>query len=474
MCTSCAAVSADCPYLDHGDGSSLAACEASCESEVACNAINFGSSNGDCVLRACADPRHINTTAPYPGYSVYALPTRPTPPPGCWPNTGGGGGGGDSEPPASWAAAIARADRLFLPSDAAADPQYDLPQLGNGFLATQVMTDSLFVAGLYNGYSTQTPSHRARIPAPFAVPAPSGNVTAAAWDSREATYYRRSSIDPSPPGAPCTAASAVTCTSSPTRVWVEQRFYAHRALPSVLVMEVEVLDSNDGGGGASADASSVGAGAGGGSGAAPFAVLQLRQCPSDNSSDIAFAPVPLPPPAGASYSIVNGSTLVSEINSSALQGVALLTSALPPNGMLVVPAPRVTYAFLAVARTTVETRAADLVAAVQADWAQAAALAAAGTLHAAHVAEMDSAIWAAGLEVGGRADLAQVANASLAAIVGSMREDRAFAPSSSGLSGAGNSQTGYNGHVFCEYARAATAIARCSSHTPRPAARTHI
>jgi hypothetical protein len=176
-------------------------------------------------------------------------------------------------------------------------------------------------------------------------------------------------------------------------------------------------------------------------------MLELRNCPAANSTDIAFLPVALAPPASGLYTIVNGSTLVPEINASGLQGVAVLTSLFPPRGMLAVAAPGVTSVFLVVARTTVETPSAALVEAVQADWAAAQALVAAGTLHAAHVAEMERTVWAAGVELEGRQDLARIVNASLAAIAGSMREDRAFAPSSSGLSGAGNSQLGYNGHV---------------------------
>jgi trehalose/maltose hydrolase-like predicted phosphorylase len=178
-------------------------------------------------------------------------------------------------------------------------------------------------------------------------------------------------------------------------------------------------------------------------------MLRLASCPSANSSDLALAPVALPAPAAASYTVVNGSTLVAETNSSGVQAAALLTTLWPAFDMLAVAAPGETHAFLAVVRTSVETPAAALVDAVQADWAVAQLFVANGTLHSSHVAELEATIWGAGVELGGgRADLARIANASLAAIVGSMREDRAFAPSSSGLSGAGNSQTGYNGHVF--------------------------
>ena len=60
----------------------------------------------------------------------------------------------------------------------------------------------------------------------------------AALDVREATYFRRSYIDPSPPGA-CTNATTHSCSNAAARLWVEQRWYAHRSIPSLLVMEVQ-------------------------------------------------------------------------------------------------------------------------------------------------------------------------------------------------------------------------------------------
>ena len=48
-------------------------------------------------------------------------------------------------------------------------------------------------------------------------------------------------------------------------------------------------------------------------------------------------------------------------------------------------------------RTSVETAPADLVAAVQTDWAVAAGFAADGTLHARHVAEWEETVWVGGL-----------------------------------------------------------------------------
>ena len=387
-----AAVSPDCPYVDHGDGSSLPACQASCVANPACNVINAAVSadGGDCVFRQCSHPAAPNLTITQ-GYSAYGMPARTPLPPGCFPRGMNGGkrrhpparieGAFTEPPPASWAPRIASHDMLFTPTDVSLDPRYDLPLLSNGFLGTNIMTDSLFVSGVYNGFSSVTPSHRARIPATVSVPSPGGNVTGAAWDIRRATYYRRASIDPT--GTPCTADSPVTCTSSPTRVWVEQRWYAHATLPSLLVMEVEVLTDDGEGTGhppTTAEPSAVDP---------PFAVLELLTCPSGISADIAFAAVSVP---GQPYTIQQGDTRVAETNTSALQSVAVLSTAWPPNSLLLVPAPGVTHYFLTIVRTSVETAKADLVAALVADWAAAGNMIVAGTLHATHIAEWEEAV----------------------------------------------------------------------------------
>ena len=70
-----AAVSDDCPFTFHGDGSSLAACEASCLAVDAsrCNAVNFSPSTPDCVARVCDDPLHPQLSGGYGDYSYYGL-----------------------------------------------------------------------------------------------------------------------------------------------------------------------------------------------------------------------------------------------------------------------------------------------------------------------------------------------------------------------------------------------------------------
>ena len=189
-------------------------------------------------------------------------------------------------PPPEWAARIAAADMLYAPEDVSVDPS-QMPMIGNGFSATQVSSDSIWVSGVFNGFLTSAPSHRARVPATNAVLAP-GTPGPAAIDLRAATYLRRSWIDPSPPGS-CTNASSASCSNAATRIWVEQRWYAHRALPSVLVMEVQVLGAS----------SHVGRAAG----VQPFAMLRLVNVPGAPSADLDLASIPVAP--DSPYSAVN-------------------------------------------------------------------------------------------------------------------------------------------------------------------------
>jgi alpha-N-acetylglucosaminidase len=63
-----AAVSGDCPFVAHGDSSSLANCFASCLANNQCNAVNWSRSAPDCVFRDCSDPLHPVLS---PGYGDY-------------------------------------------------------------------------------------------------------------------------------------------------------------------------------------------------------------------------------------------------------------------------------------------------------------------------------------------------------------------------------------------------------------------
>lgn len=336
----------------------------------------------------------------------------------------------DAVPPPSWQPAVAALDMLWTPSDANISANVNAG-IGNGFLGTMIHSVNLYASGVYNGYGCSTPSHGVRIPATNNVNITGTSVSDAALNVAEATYYRRSWLDPSAPGS-CTVNSTSTCSNAPGRVWVEQRWYAHRLLSSIMVMEVEVLDTDEYAqsrrGQHRGDSSNPA-----GAAASPYVMLQLANDDGGPSPDALFLPVPVPPAAG--YSIINGSTIIPETNSSGLQALAVLTTNLGSgaSNMLAVSAPSVTYAFFTVVRTTVETPAAALVAGVQADYAVALQFAANGTLHSSHVAEWAETIWASGVDIVGRPDVALAVNTSLYAIASSARGDRPTSTTPGGL-----------------------------------------
>jgi hypothetical protein len=342
-----------------------------------------------------------------------------------------------------------------------------LPVVGNGFIATQVGDDSFFVAGIYNGKTVGNafgPCHRAALPSDvgaLATVPPPGVPADAALDVRRAVYFRRSWLDPSPR---CSAASNESCATAAlgARAWVEQRFYAHRDLPSVFVAEVQLFADDGAGGvddgaGGTGDGASYGAGARGtrsGPGArgtdTPVAFLRLAPTPSFAPTDVNLTVVS--PPASAVVARA-GWTQIAETPETPLQGVAVVatnaTSADTPAGLWAVPALGATLTFLTVVRTTIETAGGldALVAAAQYDLAAAAAMAANGSLFQTHVDAWARDVWTAGVEVAGRPDVARAANSSLYAIFSSARADRAFGLSPGGLT------AGYYGHVFWDQGR---------------------
>jgi len=338
--------------------------------------------------------------------------------------------------PSSWIPRISTGDMLYSSVDY--NVSSDLhPIIGNGFVATQIMSDSIYCAGIFNGDTGATRvSHRARIPAVHAIPAP-GTPGPSALDIRSATYYRRSFLDPSTPGS-CTLASTISCTNSNNRVWIEQRWYAHRTFPSIMVMEVQLLfnysDSSSSSSSPTTDAS-------------PFAMILLDNDSGGASAEINFQPVTVSPDAG--YTIIAGQTHVAETINATLFNVAVLTTSLPPNNVVQFSALGETQAFIAVIRTSIETQGdypSALISAVESDFALAQELMSNGTLWSTHVAEWEATIWGAGFETD-RIDVARAVNSSLYAIISSMRVDRPFSTSPGGLS-----NDCYNSHSFwdCE------------------------
>lgn len=99
----------------------------------------------------------------------------------------------DGVPP-EWTSDASVQSLLYVASDVGL-PSSQMPAIGNGYLATQIGGDAIYVSGLFNGLATEAPSHHARIPSTINFRAP-GTASHAALNLREATYYRRSYIPP--------------------------------------------------------------------------------------------------------------------------------------------------------------------------------------------------------------------------------------------------------------------------------------
>ena len=111
----------------------------------------------------------------------------------------------------------------FESSSLSWDPRLN-PSVGNGYLATTVYSDTVYVSGIFNGRGTRTPSHRARIPSTSAIILRT-NVTSLTTQERfslnveQGVFYHRLAVD---------------------NFSVEQRIYAHRIYKHLLVTEIAV------------------------------------------------------------------------------------------------------------------------------------------------------------------------------------------------------------------------------------------
>lgn len=124
-------------------------------------------------------------------------------------------------PPNEWSSRIQNFDAFYNTDDSLTEfsKQY-LPALANGYLSNNegVKCDTMFVSGIYNGEST-SPSHRARFPATFAISVTNSSARGVLLDIRQAIYYKRGAV----PGCE-----------------YELRWYAHRALRHLYVMEIDI------------------------------------------------------------------------------------------------------------------------------------------------------------------------------------------------------------------------------------------
>eukprot|EP01125_Pyxidicula_operculata_P013065 TRINITY_DN4317_c0_g2_i1.p1 TRINITY_DN4317_c0_g2~~TRINITY_DN4317_c0_g2_i1.p1 ORF type:complete len:701 (-),score=160.28 TRINITY_DN4317_c0_g2_i1:239-2341(-) len=118
--------------------------------------------------------------------------------------------------PYDWRERVLEAEMLYTDIE---PNLHMMASVGNGYISTVVGGEIIYVSGVYNGLNSVGPSHRAIIPATNSFTVNGGRTIGAAIDIERATYYRRVTVD-----------SAL----------IEQRWYAHRTRPSVLVYEMEV------------------------------------------------------------------------------------------------------------------------------------------------------------------------------------------------------------------------------------------
>lgn len=101
------------------------------------------------------------------------------------------------------------------------DPRLN-PSVGNGYLATTVYSDTVYVSGIFNGRGTKTPSQRARIPSTAAIVVRTNLTSNATMEMfslnvEQGVFYHRLHVD---------------------NFTLEQRIYAHQVHQHLLVTEI--------------------------------------------------------------------------------------------------------------------------------------------------------------------------------------------------------------------------------------------
>jgi trehalose/maltose hydrolase-like predicted phosphorylase len=299
----------------------------------------------------------------------------------------------EKTPPLDWREKILRGEMLWASSE---PEQNIMTSVGNGYVATVVGSDTVYVAGVYNGLHTRDPSHRARIPSTNAISIANATLVACAIDLAEAIYYRR------------------LVWNGHSEILIEQRFYAHRLYSSVLVNELFVDNTVN-------------------SNPSPL-ILHLQVNSGSPSQDIDFKEVKV---NDSSVRLQLGRTKVAEFPDSPLTDVAVMNTIVPPY-VAIPPRQKMTIYFLTVVRTSLDSK--DPAQNATRDYYNAYSMR--QQLAALHISEWQK-LWDARIELQGNLRLAQVVNSSLYYILSSAREDWPWSLSPGSLS-----SNGYNGHVF--------------------------
>lgn len=251
------------------------------------------------------------------------------------------------------------------------DPRLN-PSVGNGYLATTVYSDTVYVSGIFNGRGTRTPSHRARIPSTSAIVIRS-NLSSNATEEifslnvAQGVFYHRLIVD---------------------NFTLEKRIYAHRVHQHLLVTEIAV--NND---------------------MRDTVSLFLTHVFGPTSADIAFQieDVPCSSSNDLKINTMSGYIRITEEPDSQREGVAVVWGDIPPRVLIKPSFETQTLYFVTAIATSLD--ADDFVA--RAREAYTAAVKRPEELLASHVQAWKE-LWDAGrIEVDGNLTLAQAISGSL-------------------------------------------------------------
>ena len=216
--------------------------------------------------------------------------------------------------PEQWRVKEKRGDMLV--STALPESSSYVPQVGNGYVAAIPTSDTMYISGLFNGRSSITPSHRAKVPFPLAVSAANKDAGSSVYalDVREAAFLERFTVGGG--------------TSH-----VEMRWFAPYQAMHAMCLEIEVTPARD-----------------------RNATLELAGPNKTSSSDIDFGVISAQDiPAGTSG--LCGTTKVREDpgNETSQNSVAVVYSNVPRTITVPAGTEAVTFRYFVVAYTTLDT-----------------------------------------------------------------------------------------------------------------------
>lgn len=251
------------------------------------------------------------------------------------------------------------------------DPRLN-PSVGNGYLATTVYSDTVYVSGIFNGRGTKTPSHRARIPSTAAIIVRS-NLTSNATQElfrlnvEQGVFYHRLVVQ---------------------NFTLEQKIYAHRVHQHLLVTEISLQNNMR-----------------------DTVSLFLTNVFGPPSADIEFQrdDFPCKSQNDPKINAMSGYIRITEEPDSPREGVAVIWRDIPPRMLIKPSASTQTFFFITAIATSLDAK--DFV--TSAREAYTAAMEKPEELLESHVQAWRE-IWSAGrIEVEGNLTLAQTISGSL-------------------------------------------------------------